>query len=234
MSKTDALFHVGHRERLKDKFLDGKLSDYEKLELLLTYAIPRRDVRVLARTLLARFESIYNILHAPISELMSVSGIGRSAAILIKLFHDLNNISHMQMAKSGTYLSDEMYRNNYCRDLVSDCRVEEMHVLYLGAESKLISDEVHSRGTVDESLVYPREILQRAMALNATGVILVHNHPMSNNSFSSADIQATADLNSLLRLVRVRLVDHLLVTSGGIVHSYWAQPWANKSSFFEK
>ena len=234
MAKTDKLFHIGHRERLKDKFLDGKLSDYEKLELLLTYAIPRRDVRILARTLLSHFGGVYHVLHAPISELTAVPGVGRSAAILIKLFHDLNNVSHMQLAKTGDYLSDDVYRNNYCRNLVSDCCVEVTHVLYLGREYKLISDEVHSRGTVDEALVYPREILQRAMALNATGIILVHNHPMSNNSFSSTDIEMTVELEKLLRAVDVRLVDHLLVTSGGIVHSYLAQPWVNKSSFFEK
>lgn len=231
MSKTDNLFHIGHRERLKEKFLSNQLTDTEKLELLLTYAIPRCDVRILSRQLMEHFGSVYSVLHAPFEELVAISGVGRSTAILIKLFHDMCLISYTYQAKSDTYLSDDKFLHEFCRSLVITSRVEEMHVLFLGGNMRLIKDEVHSRGTLDETGVYIREICARALALNAISVILVHNHPASDNDFSSDDASVTQLLKYALQSIGVALLDHILVTANGVIYSFAESFWARESSF---
>ena len=228
MPKTDDLFHTGHRERLKEKLLGGKLTGYEKLELLLMYAIPRRDVRPLARKLLEVFGGVYFVLHAPIEELMAVPGVGRNTAILIKLVCELNLVAHTERAISGKYLSDEKFRFDYCRNLVAGSKVEEFHILYLDGDYKLLAEETHTRGTINETAVYIREITKGVLRLNAASVIIVHNHPVSTNNFSQTDITTTQNIEHVLQTLNIRLIDHLLVTASGTVFSYRALPWARK------
>ena len=128
---ADPLFHAGHRERLKEKLLDNKLTSYEKLELLLTYAIPRRDVRPVARTLLKRFRSVYCVLNATIEDLETVPGVGRNTALLIHLVHELMMISYREQMEDGDVLVDPGVIKEYCRKMLIGKSVEEFHVLYL-------------------------------------------------------------------------------------------------------
>ncbi len=230
MQKTDDLFHSGHRERLKEKLLSGKLTSYEKMELLLTYAIPRRDVRPLARKLLEVFGGVYFVLRAPVEDLLKVPGIGRNTAILIKLFCELNLVAHTERAMSGRYLTDEKFMYDYCRNIVAGSNVEEFHILYLDGDYKLLAEETHTRGTINETAVYIREITRAALRLNAAGIIIVHNHPVSNNKFSEADITITRDIENVLKTLNIRLIDHLLVTASGTVFSYRAFPWLDKNA----
>lgn len=230
MAKSDELFHVGHRERLKEKLLNGQLADYEKLELLLTYAIPRRDVKPLARKLIAQFKNIYYVLRAPVEELVKVPGIGQNTAILIKLFHELELISYEQRAVSGTYLQDDKFRNAYCRTLISNATVEKFFVLYMGANMQLIYVEEHSNGTIDQTGAYPREIAKKALQLNALSVLLLHNHPVSNNSLSLDDCSLTEHVIQALEPLNITLYDHLVLASNGVLHSYRALPWLQKKS----
>lgn len=232
MSKTDLLFHAGHRERLKEKFLSDKLTDCEQLELLLTYSIPRCDVRVLARKLIEIYGGIYYVLRAPFEDLVKISGVGRNTAILLKLFQSLDMISYSERTKSEVFLNDEKFLREYCRRLSIGKKVEETHVLFLDGDMRLISDEIHSRGTIDETPIYIREICSRALALNATAVLLVHNHPCSENLFSEADAAVTDMLGYALTSISVNLIDHMLVTRSGLVHSYAASNLALSSSFF--
>lgn len=234
MSKTDELFHAGHRERLKEKLQNGKITDYEKLELLLTYAIPRRDVRPLSRQLLARYDGVYNILRAPYEELITVPGVGRSTALLIKLFYELDLVSYRERAAESHYMYEEKFRTAYCRSLAKNKQIEEFYVLYLGDNMRLIHQEVHSRGTVNYAAVYPREILKTAIKVNALSVILVHNHPLSENDFSRDDVVLTCEIEQLLNTVGIELIDHFIVTKEDIVHSYRASPWYKKSAFYSK
>lgn len=228
MSDKDLLFHSGHRTRLKEKLLDGKLTGYETLELLLTYAIPRRDVRPLARLLIEKFGGVYFVLRASYEELLSVSGVGHNTAVIIKLAYELISVSYTERAMSGKYLSNEKFVRDYCRNLVSGKTIEEFHVLYLGNDNRLLLDEIHSRGTIDESAVYPREISKKALQLNAISVILVHNHPISDNNFSHADVDLTSLIEERLNSFGISLLDHFLVTSCGIVYSLRASPWLTK------
>lgn len=230
MPKPDEPFHAGHRERLKEKLLKGQLADYEKLELLLTYAIPRRDVKPLARRLIDHFQGIYFVLRAPIEELARVPGIGKNTAILIKLFHELELVAYEQRAMSGNYLMDEKYRYEFCRSLVINETVEKFFVLYMGDNMRLIYKEEHTSGTINQTGAYPREIAKKALELNALSVLLLHNHPVSDNSFSFDDCCLTEHVEQALAALNIALVDHLVLASNGVMHSYRASPWLHKKS----
>ncbi|MBO7643250.1 MAG: RadC family protein [Alphaproteobacteria bacterium] len=212
----------GHRDRLRDKFLSDHLADYEKLELLLSYAIPRRDVRPLARGLVKEFGGVYQVLTAPIENLMAFKGIGRNTAVFIKVVHQMMQIGYMGKLKETPVFHDEKVLHNYCRSVLAGKSVEEMHVLYLDTNLKLIADDTHTTGTVNESGVYPREIARRALQLNARSVIMMHNHPTSINSFSRDDLDVTARVQSVLKNLEIELYDHLLVVNGS-VHSMRAE-----------
>lgn len=231
MADKDLLFHNGHRERLREKLLDDKLTSYEKLELLLTYAIPRRDVRPLARSLVQKFRSVYYVFTASMEELLSVPGVGTSTAMLIKLVHELMLVSYRDRLEDGVILSDPFVIQEYCRQLLVGLKTEEVHVLFLGAHNRLVHAEKHSHGDFTKSGVFPGEIGRVALKYNAISVIMVHNHPMSDNEFSQDDIEATIMLEQLLANLGIRLHDHYLVKSNGTVISFREGPWLNRSLF---
>lgn len=216
MSDADENFYAGHRDRLRAKFVDDKLADYEKLELLLAYAIPRRDVRPLARGLIKQFGGVYQVFTASIDELTKCKGVGRNTAIFIKLVQQMMTINYKSKMKDTPIFHDETILHNYCRLVLVDKSVEELHILYLDSNLQLISDEIHTTGTVDSSAVYPREIAKRALELNARSVVMVHNHPISNNSFSSDDVEITTMVQSVLHGLNIELYDHLLVSNDSV------------------
>ena len=218
MPDKDENFYAGHRDRLRAKFLDGQLADYEKLELLLAYAIPRRDVRPLARSLVKQFGGVYQVLSASVDDLMAVKGIGNNTAVFIKLVQQMMTINYRGQLKETPIFHNETILHNYCRIIVAGKTVEELHILYLDSNLKLVADEIHSTGTVDSSAVYPREIARRALELNARSIVMVHNHPTSNNSFSRDDIEITTLVRSVLAGLNIELYDHFVV-SGDIVYS---------------
>ncbi len=218
MAASDTSFHTGHRERLRQKFLDGRLADYELLELLLGYAIPRRDVRPLARMLISQFGGVGAVLAAPVDKLTQIPGMGRNTAVFIKSINQLMIIGYHDDMKSQSIFHDRRTLANYCKAQLMGKTIEEVHTLYLDVDYRLLSDEVHTRGTRDESSVYPREILKRALVLNARNVVMVHNHPTIGRSFSQDDIKITAQVQELLNSVGIELYDHLVV-SGTVVYS---------------
>lgn len=218
MKQTDASFHAGHRERLRQKFLDGKMTDYELLELALSFAIPRRDVRPVSRALIGRFGTLYQVLIASVEDLSSVPGMGRNSAIFIKTMHRMMTVGFRGYFLKTPLFHDYAQFENYCRLNVGGKPVEEVHVLYLDSRLCLLEDQCHSVGTVNESSVYPREIVRHALKLNARGVALVHNHPTPCTSFSEQDKEMTIELMLLLRAMNITLYDHYVV-SGGTVYS---------------
>lgn len=217
-NNSDTSFHAGHRERMRQKFLDGKLADYELLELALGFAIPRRDVRPLSRALLQKFGSVYQILTASVDELSAVPGMGRNSAIFIKVMHSMMTVGFRNYLARVPLFHDYSQFENYCRLQVGGKTVEELHVLYLDNRNCLLLDECHSVGTVNESGIYPREIARRALELGARSVALVHNHPTPYMSFSKQDTAATLELMSILNAVNITLYDHYVV-SGSTVYS---------------
>lgn len=212
MAESDARFHLGHRERLRKKFLDGKLADYEQLELLLGYAMPRRDVRPLAHALIKHFGSVDQVLSASFNELTAIAGVGRSVAILLKVVHEIILAGYRDQLTFKPIFHNATVLENYCRWSLANKNVEEFHVLYLDSEYRLLHDELHSSGTYNASSVYAREIAKNALMLNACSVVLVHNHPTTDNSFSQEDIKCTEELETMFRNLDIHLYDHILIS----------------------
>jgi DNA repair protein RadC len=212
--KNDDLSVSGHRARLRERFMIHDLSNPEVFELLLTYAIPRIDVRPLARRLLRGFGSVHKVLAADIGDLTRIAGIGINSAIFVKAVYEILLLDHRGYLEETPVFQDPKRLTNYCLLKLASNDVEELHVLYLDRENRLLADNIHSRGTIDWTAVYPREILKRALNINAINLILVHNHPDGARSFSTEDIQMTLHLRDLLKPVNVDVLDHLLVVDG--------------------
>jgi len=216
--QSDKSSLAGHRRRLCEKFLDGKLVDYELLELALELVVPRRTMRPVARDLMKQFGSVYQIMTAPLEQLKAVPGIGKKSSMLIKVMHNMMMLGLRGYFTNTPLFHDYAQLENYCRLNVGGKNVEEVHVLYLDNRMCLLEDQLHSVGTVNESGIYPREIVARALTLGARGVALVHNHPTPGVSFSDDDKSITRRLMFLLAEINITLYDHFLV-SGSIVYS---------------
>ncbi|MCL2439230.1 MAG: DNA repair protein RadC [Alphaproteobacteria bacterium] len=207
--------NLGHRKRLRDKLANsgaGALHDYEILELLLTYAIPRVDVKPLAKALLKKFGNFANVINASTVDLTSIPGIKENAAGLIKAVK-----ASMTAALEATVAETNVIANwndllSYARLNIAGAEVEEFHALYLNTKCHLIKDDLHSSGTVNKSSAFPREIVKRALELGATGVILAHNHPSGDVSPSRADIEITETIATALKTVDITLFDHIIVS----------------------
>ncbi len=220
MSNTeqDTSLHQGHRARLRQKFLDGKLADYEILELLLTYLIPRQDVRILSRQLYKKYGGLYQLFSAPFESLVQNKGVKENTAVFFKLMHKLLELEYKCVLDSAPVFHNYEKLENYCKLQLAGKNIEEFHVLYLDTQFKLQEDELHSTGTNDWAAVYIREIIKKALNKNIKYIVLLHNHPTPYMSFSSQDIQLTQELESALNNLDIGLYDHLLV-SGDVVYS---------------
>jgi len=214
---NDKLFRLGHRDRLRQKFLTGKLTDAEHLELLLAGIIPRRDVRVLARSLIQHFGSVSQVFTAPIDALENFPGIGHNTAVYLKLINELLVRGYKTRMLEQTIFYDRRVVTNYCLTLLSGKAVEEFHVLYLDKELRLLQDETHSVGTIDWTPVFEREIIKRALNMNARSIALLHNHP-GGGGFSTEDVTITEKLEAALNAIGMDVYDHYLV-SNGILYS---------------
>jgi DNA repair protein RadC len=210
--------HGGHRQRLRDRFLkaggDG-IADYELLELILFRALPRRDVKGLAKQLLARFGSFAEVLTAPPERLREVEGMGDSAITDFKIVA----AAAQQLVRGGvakrTVLGTSATVVDYCRAAMAFVEREEFRILFLDKRNVLIRDEVQGRGTVDHAPVYPREVIKRALELNATAIILVHNHPSGDPAPSTADVSMTQQIVALAKPMGIEVHDHLIVGRNG-------------------
>jgi DNA repair protein RadC len=210
--------NAGHRERLRDRFVQGgpdALPDYELLELLLFRAIPRRDVKPVAKMLLAKFGSFAEVIAAAPARLKEVDYVGDSVVAELKIVEAAAlRLSRETMRKKLT-LGAFAQVLDYCRSAMAFRETEEFRVLFLDKKNGLIADEVQGRGTVDHTPVYPREIVRRALELNASAVILVHNHPSGDPTPSNADIVMTQNIVSVAKPLGVNVHDHLIIGRNG-------------------
>lgn len=208
----------GHRDRLRARFQeDGAASwqDYELLELLLFRSIPQKDVKPIAKELVATFGSFADVLGAPAHLLTEIKGVGASVALDLKIVE----ASFHRMAKGAltnrSVLSSWSAVLDYCKRTMEHSRREEFRILFLDRKNALIRDEVQQTGTVDHTPVYPREVMKRALELAASALILVHNHPSGNTEPSSADIRMTNDLVDIARPLGIVIHDHVIVGRSG-------------------
>jgi DNA repair protein RadC len=208
----------GHRERLRDRFHGAgpdALSDYELLEMVLFSARSRGDVKPLAKTLIKKFGSFAEVIHAPEARLREVDGIGDKTITELKLIAAAASRIAKGQLKQRTMLSSWNGVIDYCRTSMAFADKEQFRILFLDKRNQLIADEVQQVGTVDHTPVYPREVIKRALELSATAIILVHNHPSGDPTPSQADIQMTRAIVDIAGPLGISVHDHIIVGKNG-------------------
>jgi DNA repair protein RadC len=211
--------HLGHRERLRDRAAAGglvALPDYELLEMLLFRAIPRGDVKPLAKQLLARFGSLGGVLGATPEELRTVKGVGEAVAMDLKLMHEASLRTAREKVVRRPVISSWAALLAYVKAALAHEAREQFRVIFLDKKNQLIADEIMNRGTVDHAPVYPREVVRRALELSASALILVHNHPSGDPTPSGADVDMTREIVNAARPMRIAIHDHLVVGRDGV------------------
>jgi len=210
---------AGHRERLRARALAGGLSalpDYEVLELFLFRSIPKKDVKPLAKQLLARFGSLSAVLGATPDELKTVGGVGPQVALDLKLLHEAALRTAREQVGKRPVISSWSALLAYVKTALAYESREQFRVLFLDKKNQLLADEVMNRGTVDHAPVYPREVVRRALELSASALILVHNHPSGDPTPSAADVEMTRQVVEAARSLRIAVHDHLVAGRDGV------------------
>ncbi len=207
----------GHRSRLRIRLLAAgpdALADHELLEMVLFLALPRRDTKPIARALLARFGSYAAAISAPLNDLRAVDGIGDAGAAALKTVQ----AAALRLARAEVMdrpvLTNWDALMGYLNAVLARERVEQFRVLFLDGRNRLIADEAQSRGTINHTPVYPREVVRRGLELHATAIILVHNHPSGDPTPSRADIDMTREVKAAAEALSIVLHDHVIVGNG--------------------
>ena len=206
---------AGHRRRLRERFLIAgrkALADYELIELLLTYSIPRVDTKPAAKGLLKRFKSIFHVLQQPRDRLLEIKGIGPETATFIRVIQACLTRATEAAVEHRETVSKPEDIFAYVRLHLGPGTTECLHALYLDNARHVLHHQEVAMGTVDRLPLYPREVLKPALIHNATGLILVHNHPDGQPVPSETDIELTRKIEDLSGLFGIKLLDHMIVT----------------------
>ncbi len=203
-----------HRQRLRERFMQGgaaAMPDYELLELVLFRSIPRKDVKPLARVLLDQFGDFNRVLTAPIERLQDVKGIGDAVITDLKILEAAAHRMARAKVMQRHVMSGWDALLDYCHTTMAHRETEQFRVFYLDRKNVIIADEEQAKGTVDHVPVYPREVAKRALELNASALILVHNHPSGDPTPSQADIDMTQRIQNACTALGITLHDHLII-----------------------
>ena len=219
MSEKD---NQGHRERIREKFLKNGIdgfAEYEILELLLTYCIPRKDTKPIAKELLNKFKSLDNVFKADFDKLSAIDGLGKNSIAFLKLIGDLPSIIYKDELKNKKLVDKETLKISnkdillkYLRNKIGYEEIEKFYIIYLSSSNEVIEFEENSVGTLDRSSVYPREIYKKVINLNAKSIILAHNHPSDNITPSKSDIELTNEIAKGLKNFGALLIEHIIIT----------------------
>ena len=207
----------GHRTRMRARLLTAgpdSVADHELLEMVLFLALPRRDTKPIARALLARFGSFAAAVSAPLPDLRTIEGLGDAGAAALKTIQ----AAALRLVR-GEVLNRPVLNNwdrliDYLTAVLARERVEQFRILFLDNRNRLLADEAQSRGTVNHTPVYPREVVKRALELHATALILVHNHPSGDPAPSRDDIEMTRAIKQAAEALSVTLHDHVIIGNG--------------------
>lgn len=191
------------------------MADYELLELILMLAIPRRDVKPLAKSLIEKFGSYAGVLSAETQVLLKADGLGETAVAAIKSVQASALVLARSQVKEKPVLSNWNAVAGYLQSSMASLVREQFRLLFLDKQNRLLADEILSDGTVDHTPVYPREVVRRALANNASALILVHNHPSGDVSPSKADVAMTNDLKDACNKIGIQIHDHIIVGTTG-------------------
>ena len=194
------------------------MPDYELLELLLTIAIPRRDVKPLAKELIRKFGSFAEVVNAPLEELMLVKGVKENTVAVLRIVRECSVRSSWQSLKGtdAPVISDFDAMVDYCRSAMAYQMVEEFRIIFLNSKLYVIGEEIQQRGTVDQVAIHPREVIKSAMMHGASAMILVHNHPSGIVTPSKADMEITKRIKEAAEAVSIRLFDHLIISKSSV------------------
>ena len=213
----DSPDYLGHRARLRDRFLNGggkSMADYELLELLLTYAIPRRDVKPIAKDIVRKFGSLAGAAKASVPQLVEVNGVKENTAVLLKVIQEAaRRFSWAELsATDAPVISNWDAMIDYCRTEMSHLDIEEFRIIFLGVKFRVIGEEVMQRGTINQVAIHPREVVKMAMEKKASALILVHNHPSGDVKPSRADVEITKQIKQALEAINISLLDHIIIS----------------------
>lgn len=216
MIETKKPNYVGHRKRIKEKYeksgIDGWL-DYEVLELALSYTIPRKDTKPIAKELISRFKTINGVLDSDRKELRTVTGISDHTALFLKLLKDVAILYLEKGIHNRDLLSSPQVVYDYLKASLKGAVDEEFKMLFLDNRNQLIAVETFKTGTVNRSVVYPRKVVERALYNHAVGVIIAHNHPAGTLQPSQDDRGVTKAIKEALKTVDITLLDHIIIGS---------------------
>lgn len=209
---------IGHRQRLRDRFLQSgpdALADYELLELILFAAKPRGDVKPLAKQLLNEFGSFGKVVTAGIDDLKKITGVGDSAVSALKTVQAASERMLREEVMNRPLMQSWSAMLDYAKATMAHKKVEEFRILFLNRRNEIIRDEVQQRGTIDHTPVYTREVVKRALELGASNIILMHNHPSGDHSPSPADIDITKQVINAAKAVGITVHDHVIISERG-------------------
>lgn len=207
-------FHEGHRERMKKRFIENGLDDFEDhqvLELLLFFSIPRRDTNEIAHRLILTFGSISNVFEAHPKDLQKVEGIGENSSVLISLISQISRRYLNDKHKKKVFLRDVNSAAEYIKSLFVGRKNEVFYIICLDTQLNVIHDVPLFEGTVKEAIIYPRRVVEVVLRYNASSVILAHNHPGGSTRPSDDDVKTTQKIVNALSTVSVKVNDHLII-----------------------
>ncbi len=207
--------HDGHRQRLRQRYIDGSLdafADHEVIELLLTYAIPRRDVNALAHEILDKFGSFSAVADASVDELCNVCGISQNSAVLLSLISQLSRRYSLDQTKAKHQFTNTETVFRYGQSLYHGVKYERFYILCLDSKCNLIKPVLVSEGTIDAVTIYPRLVVEKCLNVGAQSVILMHNHPSGDPRPSNQDIEMTKNIVNALNAIDIRVFDHIIVS----------------------
>ncbi len=211
-------YNTGHRALIKERLLNSKvgvLKDYEVMELLLCLALPRIDTKPLAKILIEKYGSFAKAISAEEQDLLSMKGVGISVITCFKLIKEGSLRLAKEEIRNKPVISSWQSLLDYCRILLGHLTKEACIVLYLNGQNELIDEDLQIDGTVDQVVIYPREIAKRALFLNASAVILAHNHPSGSIKASKADIDVTQNIKLALEPFEIKIHDHVIISDKG-------------------
>ena len=210
----DPPHYHGHRDRLRTRFAEAgadAMHDYELLELALFRSIPRRDVKPLAKALIKRFGDLGRVCSASLNQLTAIKGVSEKTALDLKLVQALGVRMAREQVSGRPVISSWSALLDYLRAALQHATTEEFRVLFLDKKNRLVADEFQASGTVDHAPVYPREIVKQAIALDASAIILVHNHPSGDPTPSQADIEMTKRIRDAAKPFDIVVHDHIII-----------------------
>lgn len=219
LKKEPPPHHSGHRDRLRERFIKGgvdALQDYEILEMILFMALPRRDVKPLAKKLIQNFGSFNGVFHASVRDLIAF-GLSETTAVSIKTIEAASFHLMKQDVMGQPVLNSWSKLLDYIQATMAHEQKENFRLLFLNKKNELIADEIQQTGTIDHTPAYPREIVKRALELSATAIILVHNHPSGDSNPSRADIDMTGAIIMAAKPLGIIIHDHLIVSKNGVI-----------------